>query len=71
MQKIDYTKLSERELEEKLKELKYNMAISYGNFEVIKVKKDHRKNIRREIARIKTELNNRKAKLMCQNEKKK
>ncbi len=51
---------STKELKELIKELNFSITKSYGNMETNKVRPEHRKNFRKEIAKIKTILNERK-----------
>ena len=57
--KTDYTKFTDKELEEKIKELVIRLQRTYG-FVKKGEKKESRKNLKKEIARLKTELNKRK-----------
>ena len=68
MKKIDYSRLTEEQLEEKIKELKYQMIKSQTMMGQVKIKKGEKeqnkgsdilKRLRKEIARIKTELRKR------------
>lgn len=59
--KTNYTKYSKPQLKEKIKEFEMRIMKSYGSIEK-KEKKENRKLLKKEIARIKTELNSRKDK---------
>ena len=58
MKKTDYSKLSKPQLKEKIAELTERMVMSYGEIQQ-KEKRENRKRLRQEIARVKTELNSR------------
>ena len=59
MKPQEYRSKTNEELEKDLKELKMNMAISYGHHDTTKVRPEHRMNFRKEIAKIKTILRTR------------
>lgn len=54
MKTKDYRKLSIKKLESKLKELDRDIIRTYGMVEKTKLKPQHRKKFKREIAKIKT-----------------
>ena len=57
--KTDYKHFTDKELEEKIKELILYLMQSYAIAEKTKAKRENRTNLRNEIARIKTELRKR------------
>ena len=54
MKPQEYRQMSEKELKEKIKEIDFNMAKSYGDHETTKIRVEYRKNFRREKALILT-----------------
>jgi len=50
----EYREMSEAELKKKIKELDFNIARSYGQIEKTKIRPQHRKNFRKEKAKILT-----------------
>ena len=59
MKKQDYTKHSEKGLNELLKDLRIRIMVSHGFIGKDKEKPTNRKRLRQEIARIETELSRR------------
>lgn len=60
MEKIDYTKYPEKKMNELSKELKIRIMKSHGFIGKEKEKPENRKRLRKEIARMETELSRRK-----------
>lgn len=59
MKPEEYRKMSVKELEKELKNLGLKLIRCHGNLEKTKIRKDHQKNYKKEIARIKTILKER------------
>ncbi len=59
MKPEEYRSKTTEELNKMLKELKMDLATSYGSHDTTKVRPDHRKNFRKEIAVILTILRER------------
>jgi ribosomal protein L29 len=57
--KTDYKHHTEKQLKEKIEELSFHIMQSYSMAEKAKAKPENRSKMRREIARIKTELKRR------------
>ena len=62
MKPEEYRSKTTEELEKLIKDLKLDMAISYGHHETSKVRAEHRNNFRKEIARIMTIIQEKEAK---------
>ena len=54
MKTQEYRSKTTEELNKMIKQIKMDMAISYGSHDVKKVRPEHRRNFRKAIARIKT-----------------
>jgi len=55
----EYRSKTTEELNKMIKDINLDMATSYGSHDVKKVRPEHRKNFRKEIARIRTILSER------------
>ena len=60
MKPEEYRSKTTEELEQIIKDLKFNITNSYGHHETTKVRPEHRKNFKKEIAKIKTIIRERK-----------